>query len=206
MMTTTPTRRRLLAASGASLALGLAGCAGDLADESGDRTADAAENADSTAAESADVEPGHLGNPAGRVTVVARSIPEPELEPGLVHIEPGGVLEWEGEGIRNATTAYHPETHPPLRIPEGADPWNSGVIRSGDTFAVTLDEPGIYDYADTTTLCGTHEAYGVVGRIVVGWPDLDGQQAIQADLDELPSRAPIVMDEYNERCREVLGD
>lgn len=193
-MTNTPTRRSLLKAGGAALAVGLAGCASAGTEPSGGSKRVAA-----------DVEPGRLGNPADSLTVAARSIPEPQIEPGLVHVEPGGTVEWEAEGIRNAVTSYHPETHEPDRTPEEIDPWSSGVLRAGDAFTVTLDQEGIYDYADTTTLCGTHEAYGVVGRIVVGWPALDDQPAIEADPDELPSRAPIVMREYNERCREVLA-
>ena len=57
-----------------------------------------------------------------------------------------------------------------LRIPEGAEPWDSGVLQTqapekGSTFEHTFTQEGVYDY-----FCRPHEAAGMVGRIVVGRP------------------------------------
>ena len=149
---------------------------------------------------------GELGDPAERVEIDIASLPIPEVEPALVHVEPGGAVEWVGQGQRNAVAAYHPDTHRDQRIPDGAEPWSSGTLREGSRFSVTFETPGIHDYADTVVLCGTHESFGVVGRVVVGWPDLEGEPAITHDNSELPSQAASVMDELDERCQEVLGD
>lgn len=149
---------------------------------------------------------GQLGDPESSATVEMMSVPTPEITPGIVHIEPGGTVEWVGTGVRNAVAAYHPETHGPLRMPEAGEPWVSGMLYDGDTFSVTIEEEGIYDYTDTVVVCGSHESLGVVGRIVVGQPDLADQPAVREDPEELPGKATDRVREFNERCHDVLGD
>jgi plastocyanin len=185
------TRRGLLATAGSAAAVAVAGCFGDAAVSSG--------------AEPATDGTGQLGDPAQRVEVRMRSFPEPAVEPNLVHVQPGGTVVWVGEGLRNTTTAYHPETNGPQRIPDGAEPWDSGLLREDAQFTHTFEEAGIYDYADTTELCGSHESFGIVGRVVVGHPDLEEEIAIQHDPEELPSLATNTMVELNEQCRRELG-
>jgi hypothetical protein len=70
-------------------------------------------------------------------------------------------------GNPHTTTAYHPRNaNHSLRIPQGAEPWDSGfLINPGDRFEVTLTAEGVYDY-----FCLPHEAAGMVGRLVVGRP------------------------------------
>jgi plastocyanin len=82
-------------------------------------------------------------------------------------VAPGTTVRWTVRQNVHTTTAYHPknERHP-LRIPEGATPWDSGVlVHAGDHFDVILTVPGVYDY-----YCTPHESAGMVGRIVVGKP------------------------------------
>ena len=82
-------------------------------------------------------------------------------------VQPGQTVRWIVAENVHTTTAYHPrnEGHP-LRIPEGAEPWDSGfLVRPGDRFDLTLTVEGVYDY-----FCTPHEAAGMVGRIVVGRP------------------------------------
>jgi len=149
---------------------------------------------------------GELGSPAAHATVEAMTEPNADFTPNIVHIEPGGTVEWVGLGRQNRAVAYHPETHGPQRIPDDAEPWNSGLLREGDTFERTFESEGIYDFADPTTFCSTHEAVGAVGRIVVGWPDIDSEPAMEHDPNELPSRAATVMTNCNEECRAVFED
>ena len=173
----------MLATTGGAVAIGLAGCVGRSNESTGS---------------------GELGDPAEHVRVEVMSIPRPQLDRHLVHVDVGGTVEWVGRGQRNAVATYHPETYRHQRIPDDAEPWTSGILRDGDRFEVTFDVEGIHDYVDPTAFCSTHEAIGVVGRVVVGWPDLDDEPALQHDPEELPSRAATVMKQCNERCRELL--
>ncbi|CAM5779181.1 plastocyanin/azurin family copper-binding protein [Castellaniella caeni] len=83
-------------------------------------------------------------------------------------IQPGQTVRWVNSDTGNAhtTTAYHPKNHKPLRIPDGATPWDSGYLLPGQSFEVVLSVPGVYDY-----FCLPHEMAGMVGRIVVGTAD-----------------------------------
>ena len=87
------------------------------------------------------------------------------FDPIGVHVDPGTTIRWIVRQNVHTTTAYHPRNGKhPLRIPERAQPWDSGyLVNSGDHFDVTLTVPGVYDY-----YCMPHEGAGMVGRIVVG--------------------------------------
>ena len=67
-------------------------------------------------------------------------------------------------GVHTAT-AYHPANGGRvLRIPEGAEPFDSGYLKTpGARFAITLEVAGVYDVC-----CRPHEAAGMVLRIVAG--------------------------------------
>ncbi|HET7621572.1 MAG TPA: plastocyanin/azurin family copper-binding protein [Gemmatimonadaceae bacterium] len=82
-------------------------------------------------------------------------------------VVPGTTIRWIVRQNVHTTTAYHPRNdNHPLRIPDGAVPWDSGfLVNPGDHFDVTLTVPGVYDY-----YCMPHEAAGMVGRIIVGKP------------------------------------
>lgn len=207
MTRTQITRRRVLGTGAGTVAAALAGClvsdGPEIADDGTDGESDTP--ADSkTPVEDSDA--GQLGTPAKHVEVTMASVPRPMLDPGVVHIEPGGTVTWVGQGTRNAVASYHPEIHGPQRIPDGGVTWQSQLLREGTRFEVTFDQPGIYDYADTTELCGTHETYGIVGRVVVGWPDPSEEPAVQQNTEELPGLATKIMNGYNRRCRELLSD
>lgn len=93
------------------------------------------------------------------------------FDPVGVHIEPGDTVRWIQVNGYHSITAYHPANGDrELRIPERAQPWDSGILlgeypAAGSTFEHTFTVPGVYDY-----LCIPHEAAGMVGRIVVGEP------------------------------------
>jgi plastocyanin len=89
------------------------------------------------------------------------------FDPIGVLIEPGQTVRWVNEANVHTSTAYHPanDGHA-LRIPDGAEPWNSGyLVEPGDQFEITLTVPGVYDY-----FCAPHEMAGMVGRIIAGQP------------------------------------
>lgn len=150
---------------------------------------------------------GELGDPADGAAVDVLGLPNPSFEPGLVHVRPGTTVEWTVRSdVTHTVTAYHPDRHEPRRIPDGAQPWDSGRLHGGETFEWTFEREGVYDYADTYTLCARHEAIGAVGRVVVGWPDPDEEVALQSDPAELPGRATTVARRYDEATRAVLDD
>lgn len=185
-MAQTYSRRQLLAITGAGLVTGSAGCIGS--------------------ASIGDDGTGEITDPTTAASVDVVSLPIPGFEPGIVHLEPGATVEWTVvENHRHTVTAYHPDTYGPQRIPESAEPWDSGHLREGHSFEWTFEHEGIYDYVDTYTLCATHESLGAVGRVIVGWPDIENEPACRHDADELPGRAARVVAEYDEACREALG-
>ena len=93
------------------------------------------------------------------------------FDPIGVRIAPGDTVRWMVHQNAHTTTAYHPaNANHPLRIPEAARPWDSGLlVEYGRQFEVTLTEEGVYDY-----FCAPFEPVGMVGRIVVGRPDGPG--------------------------------
>lgn len=86
-------------------------------------------------------------------------------------VQPGDTVEFVNVSGSHSSTAYHPDNagHE-LRIPEGADLWDSGILSSG-SFEVTFEVPGTYDY-----YCIPHEQLGMVGRIVCGEPGGPGEE------------------------------
>jgi plastocyanin len=176
----TLTRRRLLGTVGSCLLAGLAGCRG---------SADGAEQS--------------LPN---RVEVTMTSMPRVEYDPGIVHIATGGTVVWRLESGTHDTVAYHPETKPPLRMPEEATPWASESMASvGESFEWTFEKSGIYDYVDTEAVCTSHASVGTMGRVIVGTPSLEGQPAMAPPQGELPRLIQSNIESYNERTRALLG-
>lgn len=110
------------------------------------------------------------------------------FDPIGVHIEPGQTVRWTNRDAGNShtATAYHPSLwERPLRIPEGATPWDSDYLLPDESFEVTLTVPGVYDY-----YCVPHEHAGMVGRIVVGTPAADfAFPPPEAGLEPLPEAA-----------------
>ncbi|WP_269499187.1 plastocyanin/azurin family copper-binding protein [Castellaniella sp. S9] len=107
------------------------------------------------------------------------------FRPRGLRLKAGQTVHWVNRDTGNVhtATAYHPDNGKPLRIPRGATPWNSDYLLPGESFAVTFEIPGVYDY-----FCLPHEHAGMVGRIVVEGPAVP--QAPYADTDDrLPAAA-----------------
>ena len=134
----------------------------------------------------------HLVRAAARVTEVIKMRGTARGE--RVWFAPQGLAVAMGTTLRflnldagnsHTATAYHPGLFErPLRIPEGATPWDSGFLLPDETFEVTLEQPGVYDY-----YCLPHEMAGMVGRIVVGQPGDAGWQDASAEAGDLPEVA-----------------
>ena len=93
------------------------------------------------------------------------------FDPIGLWIAPGQTVRWVLHHDVHTTTAYHPNNDQhSLRIPEAAEPWDSGfLMNAGAHFDMTFTIEGVYDY-----YCLPHEAAGMVGRIIVGQPSGPG--------------------------------
>lgn len=95
------------------------------------------------------------------------------FDPAGLRLEPGDRLTWLNMGDFHTTTAFHPDNADllgvdvPLRIPESADPWHSGMLglNAGTEFTRTFEVAGVHDY-----FCQPHYSFGMVGRVVVTPP------------------------------------
>jgi plastocyanin len=88
-----------------------------------------------------------------------------------LRIAAGSTVTWILQSTGHTATAFHPDTNNrvPLRIPEGAEPFDSPLIfERGETYEWTFEQEGVYNY-----YCRPHEGSGMVGIVVVGNP-IDG--------------------------------
>ncbi|GAB3028557.1 PQQ-dependent sugar dehydrogenase [Natronobiforma cellulositropha] len=141
----------------------------------------------------------NLGEPVESITVEMTA--GNEFVPRIAHVEVGGTVTWEFEGGQpHDTVAYHPDTYGDQeRIPDGATPWASDVLGAGGTFEHTFEEPGVYDY-----VCTPHEPAGMVGTVVVGWPDPDGQPALEPVSSAIHDNAAEILETDGEDIAAVL--
>ena len=118
------------------------------------------------------------------------------FDPAGLVIEPSSSVVWLNMGDFHSTTAFHPDNADlvggkiPLRIPEGAESWHSGMLglTDGTEFAHTFMREGVYDY-----FCQPHYMFGMVGRIVVGAPHGGpGTTSMDGVPDVVRSRMPAL--------------
>lgn len=163
----TTTRRRFVALAGSLTVAGTAGCAGP----SGATTQGGTDPPEGTSTPSPTDPPTTTPTPdegaTGPVVEMRTDDAGSYFDPNGLQVEPGTTVRFVNESGSHNTAAYHPDTGDvPLRIPEGAEPWDSEVFaEAGRSFEVTLETPGVYDY-----YCRPHEMLGMVGRIIVGGP------------------------------------
>jgi plastocyanin len=206
-------RRRFLSASGIVVSLTLAGCTGD------ETTSAEAEN-DHDDGHSHDDEDSHdeeddhshthdhdddheLGHPEAHIEVEMLSEDGHHFLPHVVHVEKGGTVEWVVKSGSHDTKAYHPETHgSQQRIPDDAEPWASDLLsEEGDTFTRTFEIEGVYDY-----VCTPHEEMGMIGSIIVGWPDPDTQPGLNSPAKEYSETVTEQLTQYNDQVQNTLTD
>lgn len=116
-------------------------------------------------------------------------------------VEPGTTVVWQLVQGGHSTTAYAAANGKPQRIPAGASAWDSGVLTEpGTTFEQTFTVPGVYDY-----YCSPHESLGMVGRLVVGSPDLSAEPAMAEPQAELPGTVREALSALNVLTRITFG-
>ncbi len=106
-------------------------------------------------------------------------------DPLGLHIARGETVQWSARSEGFSVSAYHPDNdNHELRIPEGAKPFDTGVMTVDMTLEYTFDVEGTYDYYSYR-----QEVIGMVGRIVVGRPGGPGERPLGYGSRE--GRAPI---------------
>lgn len=207
------TRRKLLTVSGT--VLGLSGCLGYQGPSGGTRESTSTPTPEHGAGdqhqeESHEGDEQHSGElpqePAENAEVRMVTTEDGSgyhFEPHVVWVRPGGTVTWTLESGAHSATAYHPDNDRPLRMPDDATPWDSGLLTEpGASFDHTFEIAGVYDY-----YCIPHEALGMVGSVLVGRPDTHGQPGLAAPQSDLPSQARTELEERNTTVRELLdGD
>lgn len=103
---------------------------------------------------------------ASRPTIVIKMMDMPlSFEPMQTTIKAGDTVEWQNVGNQ----LHHVTTDPAAALkkadvsnPLGAQPFDSGFLKPGESFSETFSVPGTYRYT-----CAVHEAKGMNGEIIV---------------------------------------
>jgi plastocyanin len=99
--------------------------------------------------------------PAATVIVT----PDFQFDPQEVRIRAGEAVEWRNEGRAPQTVTGDPAWAGEgslVMLPEGAEPWDAGIINYGDTVTHVFDVPGEYVYVSLP-----RQAEGMTGRVIV---------------------------------------
>jgi plastocyanin len=96
-----------------------------------------------------------------RITVTANRT----FEPPSITVTAGDTVQWVNAGRAPQTVTGDPakvQNKADAVLPSGAQPWDSGTLNTGQTFAHRFDTPGEYTYTSLPA-----EGQGLVGRISV---------------------------------------
>jgi plastocyanin len=88
-----------------------------------------------------------------------------QFVPATLTSQRGTAVTWTNTGQVVHTVTDDPSksiNKADAMLPDGAQPWDSGSIKGGQTFSHTFDTPGQYTY-----FCIPHESLGMVARITV---------------------------------------
>ena len=126
-----------------------------------------------------------LSSPDTLVVKVVGTGTDARFVPALVEVGQGDVIRFEILEGMHTVTAYHPKNRRPLRIPQSAASFDSGMLSEGDIWFLKIKVEGIYDY-----FCMPHERLGHVGRIIAG----SKITAIEFDNSIIPEKAAQIFE------------
>ncbi|MFB6102241.1 MAG: plastocyanin/azurin family copper-binding protein [Haloplanus sp.] len=168
--------RRKFAATVTGAALtGLAGCSGG---NGGNGGGDGGETAEPTATATATAEPTATETPTSTPTEEADATitvgpgGSLQFDPANTAISKGDTVKWVFDSGGHNVSG-HPDAHPDVKLPEGAEPFASYDIsgdninhlqleEAGSTYRHTFETKGEYTY-----VCVPHAASGMIGHLTV---------------------------------------
>jgi plastocyanin len=190
------TRRSFLTAGSAAVAAGGAGCleSADTKSDDGGQDHDTADPHDHSHGE-------EVTGPGSHADVAMLTDEDGHyFAPHVVWVETGGTVTWTNESGSHTITAYHPGFDQPLRIPDTAEPWDSGMFsEDGVTFERQFEIDGVYDY-----FCIPHDYRAMVGTVIVGDPDPHDQPGLAEPQEELPEEARELFEKLNAQVHDAL--
>lgn len=168
-------RRKFAATFSGVVLAGLAGCSGGGGGGGGD---DDGDEATATATETPE--------PTATATATATATPAGEAD-ATIAVGPGGSLQFEpantavsqGDTVEfvfesgGHNVSGHPDAHPEVSLPDGAEPFASYDISGDDINHISLNEAGTtYRHTFETTgqytyVCVPHAASGMIGQLTV---------------------------------------
>ena len=86
--------------------------------------------------------------------------------PTEITIKTGDTVEWRNTGSVRHTVTADPGRAPGsknIALPAGAETFDSGWVKGGQSFRYTFSEPGVYRY-----ICLPHEGARMFGTVIVG--------------------------------------
>ncbi len=102
---------------------------------------------------------------AGDITVV-RMNDKLQFDPNEITIRVGETVEWRNIGAFPHTITADPRRVPSstnIKLPNGAEAFDSGWVLRRKSYRYTFSEPGIYRY-----ICLPHDRAGMLGIVIVG--------------------------------------
>lgn len=106
---------------------------------------------------------GTSGQSASSVTV--KMTDDNKFDPDTVTISKGGTVTWQNTSstVHTATCdASKVANKADVSLPDGAQPFDSGLIQAGQSWSHTFDVAGTYKYT-----CIPHETLGMHGTVIV---------------------------------------
>ena len=104
-------------------------------------------------------------NVADNITIVGMN-DKLRFVPNKITIRVGDSVEWRNIGAIPHTVTADPRRIPGstnIKLPNGAQAFDSGWVGRGKSYRYTFSEPGIYRY-----ICLPHERGGMLGVVIVG--------------------------------------
>jgi len=168
-------RRKFASTFGGAVLAGLAGCSGGNGgggDNGGEATATATETPEPTATATATETPTSTPTEEADATITVGPGGSLQFDPETTAVSAGDTVEWVFDSGGHNVSG-HPDAHPDVSLPEGAEPFASYDIsgskinhlslnQAGATYRHTFEVTGKYTY-----VCVPHAASGMIGNLTV---------------------------------------